>query len=82
MYIGQFNFNAVTDVWAKNTAYPVLLFQAGPDNSLVPVPDEDGNQMVVNAINIVSTLGYKSDADRYCMVTEINGTYWVVSAEC
>jgi hypothetical protein len=82
MFIGSFKFNAVSDVWVKNTAYPVYLYKAAPGNDLEAVVDEDGNHKQVYAMNIVSTLGYKSDADRYCMITEMNGTYWVVSAEC
>jgi hypothetical protein len=85
MYIGQFQMPYVTDVWGKNSSRQVKLFTAGPGNTMQPVvdtEDEAGGQKTVWAFNPVSTIAYRDAAFRYVMITEMNGTYWVVSAEC
>lgn len=85
MYIGQFQMAYVTDIWGKNDYWQVHLFTAGPDNTLKPVVDPDdpnGGQKIVWAFNPVSTIAYRDAANRYVMITEMNDTYWVVSAEC
>lgn len=87
MYIGEFQL-AFNQSWPKNTIYPVTLWSAGADNSLVQVLDSDGNQKVVPVMNVIGTIGAREGGpgldgvSRYCMVTEINETYWAVSAEC
>jgi hypothetical protein len=82
MYIGKFEMYAVDDVWGKGGTWPVDLYKAGADNSLIAVKDDQGRQKTVDAVNIVGTFAYKDDPERYCMITKINDTYWVVSAEC
>lgn len=82
MYIGQFEMYAIDDAWPKNSQYNVRLFIPGPDNSLQQVLNENGTPKIVAAMNVVGTFAYKDAPQRYCMVTEMNGTYWVVSAEC
>lgn len=82
MYIGEFYMTDVADVWSKFTARPILLWQPGPNDSLMPALDENGNQKIVDAYNYIGTFGYKSAAGRYCAIAEINGTYWVVGADC
>jgi hypothetical protein len=85
MYIGQFEMPYVASIWGKNSFWPVRLFTAGPGNSMKPVVDSedpDGGQKVVYAFNPVSSIAYRDAGYRYVMITEINGTYWVVSAEC
>jgi hypothetical protein len=81
MYIGEFQL-ALNESWPKNSVFDVTLWSAGAGNSLVPVLDDQNHQKVVQVMNVVGTFGYKSAVSRYCMVTEINNTYWAVSAEC
>ena len=83
MYIGEFDMFDTADVWPKNTTYPVKLWKPGADRSLVAVPNSDGTgQKTVMAMNVIGTFAYKYAEQRFCMITEINGTYWAVSAEC
>ena len=82
MYIGSFIQRGQDDVWVKNTEHPVALWTGAEGNHLTPVLGEDGEQLVVFAMNVLGTFGYKYATVRYVMIIQIGETYWVVGAEC
>jgi hypothetical protein len=83
MYIGEFIMTRIDDAWTKNTMREVLLWKPAAGNTLQAVMDPDtGFQKRVAAMNSLGTFGYKSAVSRYCSISEINSTYWVMSAEC
>ena len=82
MYIGTYVQTSVASAWTKHTAQPVALWTGTTNNRLLPLLDENNQQRVGFAMNILGTFGYKYDTVRYVMVTQIGDTYWIVGAEC
>lgn len=85
MYIGQYFFVELKDVWVKHSSRPCLLFTADEDGRLKPALNQDNEQEVVNVRNVIGTFAPKSirfPEPRYCTIDIIDETYWLVSAEC
>lgn len=91
MYIGQYYFFGLKDVWLKNTANQCALFTSDSDGRLKPVIDKDpdsesyNTQKVVFVYNVIGTFAPKVirfPEIRYCTIEMIDGSYWLVSAEC
>lgn len=86
MYIGQYFFTELKDVWPKHGTRVCLLYTSDADNRLKPVIDPDINDhKSVAVMNVIGTFAPKSinfPEMRYCTIEIIDDSYFLISAEC
>lgn len=93
MYIGEYYLPQATDMWKKNTTQQVLLWKAGPGNTLIAVQNaQGGGQKTASVMNHLGTIAHKSAAARYAPIVGVRGfdpvsnsvkeSFWIISTEC